>query len=101
MRYKEDFAGGVSRVATITFDTAFFAGGAVDLRFTNDTTYGVLIEAGINRARRSRDSEMWVRTWSTKYRDITGGSDDSLRKEAMRTSHTPPDTVGCVGGSGA
>ena len=71
--FKEDYGGGVSQSATTTFNAAFFAGledvehkphsfyidrypvgreatvawPSVDLKFTNDTPYGVLIQAGI------------------------------------------------------
>ena len=72
--FKEDFGGGVSQVATTTFNAAFFAGledvehkphsfyidrypvgreatvawGAVDLRFKNTTPYGVYIRASVD-----------------------------------------------------
>ena len=71
--YKEDLGGGVSQMATTTFNAMFFAGlkdiehkthsfyidrypvgreatvawGSVDLRFQNDTPYGVLITAAV------------------------------------------------------
>ena len=71
--FKEDLGGGVSQMATTTFNAMFFAGlkdvehkphsfyidrypvgreatvawGSVDLRFRNDTPYGVLIQAGV------------------------------------------------------
>ena len=71
--FKEDLGGGVSQMATTTFNATFFAGledvehkphsfyidrypvgreatvawGAVDLRFKNDTPYGVLIHATV------------------------------------------------------
>ena len=71
--FKEDFGGGVSQMATTTFNAMFFAGledvehkphsfyidrypvgreatvawGAVDLRFKNDTDHGVLIQANV------------------------------------------------------
>ena len=78
--FKEDLGGGVSQMATTTFNAMFFAGledvehkthsfyidrypvgreatvawGSVDLRFRNDTPYGVLITAGSPRARPRR-----------------------------------------------
>ncbi len=74
--FKEDLGGGVSQMATTTFNAMFFAGlkdvehkphsfyidrypvgreatvawGAVDLRFENDTPYGVLVEARVTPA---------------------------------------------------
>ena len=100
--YKEDFGGGVSQVATTTFNAAFFAGledvehkphsfyidryplgreatvvwGAVDLQFKNDTPYGVLIESGIEPSTPSSQGEMWVRMWSTKHWKIEAGVSD-------------------------
>ena len=94
--YKEDFGGGVSQVATTTFNAAFFAGledvehkphsfyidryplgreatvvwGAVDLQFKNDTPHGVLIESGIDPSTPSSQGTMWVKMWSTDYWDI-------------------------------
>ena len=109
--YKEDFGGGVSQVATTTFNAAFFAGlediehkphsfyidryplgreatvawGAVDLQFKNDTPYGVLIQAGIDPSTPSSSGQMSVRMWSTKYWDIKAGVSD-------RYDHTDPET---------
>jgi vancomycin resistance protein YoaR len=97
--FKEDLGGGVSQVATTLFNAAFFAGledvehkphsfyidrypigreatvawGAVDLRFKNDTPYGVLIEAWIDPSTPSSQGAMNVRMWSTKYWDIRAG----------------------------
>jgi vancomycin resistance protein YoaR len=94
---KRDFGGGVSQVATTTYNAAFFAGlkdiehhphslyfdrypmgreatvawGALDLRFQNDTPYGVLIQAWIDPSTPSSSGAMHVRMWSTKYWDIT------------------------------
>lgn len=107
---KKDFGGGVSQVATTTYNAAFFAGledvehhphslyfdrypmgreatvawGALDLRFRNDTPYGVLIEAWIVPSTPSSYGEMHVRMWSTKYWDITAGLSD-------RYDFTDPD----------
>ena len=86
------------QVATTTFNAIFFAGledvehkphsfyidrypvgreatvawGAVDLRFKNDTPYGVLVQAyGRPRATPSTPGAMTVSMYSTKYWDIT------------------------------
>jgi vancomycin resistance protein YoaR len=98
--YAEDLGGGVSQVATTTFNAAFFAGlkdvehkthsfyidrypvgreatvawPSVDLRFKNTTPYGVLIEEWIEPSTPSSYGEMHVRIWSTKYWDITAGA---------------------------
>ena len=97
--YEEDFGGGVSQVATTTFNTAFFAGledvehkphsfyidrypigreatvawGSVDLRFKNDTPYGILIQAGIDPSTPVSSGGMTVKMWSTKHWDIEAG----------------------------
>jgi vancomycin resistance protein YoaR len=94
----EDFGGGVSQVATTTYNAAFFAGlkdiehkphsfyisrypkgreatvvwGALDLKFQNDTPYGVLVEAWVVPSTPSTQGEMHVRMWSTQYWDRIG-----------------------------
>jgi len=95
--FKEDLGGGVSQMATTTFNAAFFAGlkdvehkphsfyidrypegreatvawGSVDLRFQNDTPYGILIEAHVTPSTPSTSGVVTVSMWSTKYWDIT------------------------------
>jgi len=97
-----DLGGGVSQVVTTTFNAAFFAGlkdvehqphsyyisrypvgreatvvwGSVDLKFQNTTPYGVLIEAWVVPSTPSREGEMHVRMWSTKYWDIRAGASE-------------------------
>jgi vancomycin resistance protein YoaR len=111
--YKEDFGGGVSQVATTLFNAAFFAGledvehrahsfyidrypvgreatvvwGALDLKFKNDTPYGVLIESWITPSTPSSSGEMHVRMWSTKYWDITAGVSDRYKITKEKTRH--------------
>jgi vancomycin resistance protein YoaR len=95
--FKEDFGGGVSQMATTTFNAMFFAGledvehkphsfyidrypvgreatvawGSVDLRFKNTTPYGVLIEAHVTPSTPSSQGVVTVSMWSTDYWDIT------------------------------
>ena len=109
--YKEDFGGGVSQVATTTFNAMFFAGlkdiehkphsfyidrypvgreatvawPYVDLRFQNDTPYGVLVEAFIRPSTPSSSGSMTVRMWSTKYWDIKAS-------QSERYNETQPET---------
>ncbi len=92
-----DLGGGVSQMATTTFNAAFFAGledvehkphsfyidrypmgreatvawGSVDLRFRNDTRHGVLITADVTPSTVSSSGVVTVRMWSTKTWDIT------------------------------
>jgi vancomycin resistance protein YoaR len=122
--YKEDFGGGVSQVATTLFNAAFFAGledvehkahsfyidryplgreatvawGAVDLKFKNDTPYGVLVEAWINPSTSSSSGQMNVRFWSTKYWDITAGVSDRFNHTKEETRYIDSDD--CVPNEG-
>ncbi len=114
--FKEDLGGGVSQMATTTFNAMFFAGlkdiehkphsfyidrypagreatvawGAVDLRFQNDTPYGVLIQAGVTPSTVSTSGVVTVSMWSTKYWDITTRTGDryNLTSPATRTLTT-------------
>ena len=93
----QDLGGGVSQMATTTFNAMFFAGledvehkphsfyidrypigreatvawGAIDLRFTNDTPYGVLIQASVTPSTVSSSGVATVSMYSTKHWDIT------------------------------
>ena len=95
--FKEELGGGVSQMATTTFNAAFFAGledvehkphsfyidrypvgreatvawPSVDLRFRNDTPYGVLISARLTPSTPSSSGALTVSMYSTKYWDIT------------------------------
>lgn len=95
--FREDLGGGVSQMATTTFNAAFFAGlkdiehkphsfyisrypegreatvswGSIDLRFQNDTRYGVLVEASVSPSTPSSQGAVTVSMWSTKTWDIT------------------------------
>jgi vancomycin resistance protein YoaR len=107
----EDLGGGVSQMATTTFNAAFFAGlkdiehkphsfyidrypvgreatvawGAVDLRFQNDTEHGVLVSAKVTPSTPSTSGVVTVSMWSTKTWDITTRTSD-------RYNFTEPDT---------
>jgi len=107
-----DLGGGVSQMATTTFNAMFFAGledvehkphsfyidrypigreatvawGAVDLKFKNDTPHGVLIQAWIDPSTPSSSGAMHVAMWSTKVWDISTSTSDryNLTKEKTR-----------------
>ena len=109
--FKEDYGGGVSQSATTTFNAAFFAGledvehkphsfyidrypvgreatvawPTVDLKFTNNTPYGVLIQAGVTPSSPSAQGVATVTMWSTKYWEIT-------TSESARYNLTEPQT---------
>lgn len=113
----QDYGGGVSQMATTTFNAAFFAGledvehkphsfyidrypvgreatvawPTVDLRFRNDTEYGVLIDAFIKPSTYSSQGEVTVRMYSTKIWDIESVTSEryNYRAPATRTLSTP------------
>ncbi|MFT4008496.1 MAG: VanW family protein [Nocardioidaceae bacterium] len=125
--FKQDLGGGVSQAATTTFNAAFFAGledvehkphsfyidrypagreatvawPTVDLRFKNDTPYGVLIQAWRVKATPSVQGSMNVRMWSTKYWDIKSTSSQRYNYTAPKTRHlSGPDCEPNIGYSG-
>ena len=109
--FKKDLGGGVSQIATTTFNAMFFAGlkdvehkphsvfidrypvgreatvawPSVDLKFTNDTPYGVLIVADVRKSTPSEQGAATVSMYSTKTWDITAGV-------GSKTRITQPDT---------
>jgi vancomycin resistance protein YoaR len=115
--FKEDLGGGVSQMATTTFNAAFFAGmtdvqhkphsfyidrypvgreatvawPTVDLQFRNDTPYGVLVHAHVTPSTPTSQGVVTVRFFSTKYWDITTktGERYALTSPATRTLDTP------------
>lgn len=115
--FKEDLGGGVSQMATTTFNAGFFAGmtdvehkphsfyidrypvgreatvawPTVDMSFRNDTPYGVLIAASLSPASASAQGALTVSIYSTKYWDITTktGNRYAFTSPATRTLDTP------------
>ena len=109
--FKEDFGGGVSQMATTTFNAMFFAGledvehkphsfyidrypvgreatvawGAVDLRFRNDTDHGVLVQANVTPSTPSSSGVVTVSMWSTKTWDITTKTGNRYNFTAEKT----------------
>ena len=93
----QDLGGGVSQMATTLFNAMFFAGledvehkphsfyidrypvgreatvawGAVDLRFRNDTPYGVLVDTSFTSSTPSSSGAVTVTMYSTRYWDVT------------------------------
>jgi vancomycin resistance protein YoaR len=94
-KFKKELGGGVSQSATTTFNAMFFAGlkdvqhqphtlyidryppgreatvawPSLDLKFANDTDYGVLVQAYIVKGTPSRRGSITVKMWSTKTYD--------------------------------
>ena len=122
--FKEDYGGGVSQSATTTFNAAFFAGledvehkthsfyidrypvgreatvawPTVDLKFKNDTPYGILIQAGITPSSSSAQGSATVTMWSTKYWDITTSVSDRYNLTQPKTRRL--DTEDCYPNEG-
>jgi len=114
--FREELGGGVSQVVTTTYNAAFFAGmtdiehhphdfyisrypvgreatvywGSLDLKFRNDTKYGVLVRAYIQKSAPGRQGVMTVQMYSTKVWDIKAGvsSRRNFRKPGLQYDPT-------------
>ena len=113
-RLVEDYGGAVSTITTAAWHTAFYAGmtrleqrahgfwisrytpgleatvswGNLDLKFRNDTPYGVLVTSSVT------NTSVTVTMWSTKYWDIEA---EFGPRTNIRPSSTVYDTAeGCV-----
>ncbi|MCW2837679.1 MAG: VanW family protein [Marmoricola sp.] len=110
--FKKDLGGGVSQIATTTFNAMFFAGledvqhkphsvyidrypegreatvawPTVDLRFTNSTPYGVLVTADVRKSTPSTQGAATVSMYSTRKWRITSttGPRTDFRQPAVR-----------------
>jgi vancomycin resistance protein YoaR len=97
--FREEQGGGVSQVATTTYNAAFFAGledvehhphqlyisrypvgreatvyyGSLDLRFRDDTKNGILVKAWVVPSTPGSQGQMHVELWGTKVWDIQAG----------------------------
>jgi vancomycin resistance protein YoaR len=113
-RLVEDYGGAVSTITTAMWHTAFYAGmtrveqrahgfwisrylpgleatvswGNLDLKFRNDTPYGVLITASVT------DTSVTTTMWSTKYWDIKAEFGPRTNIRPAGTVYDP--TEGCV-----
>ena len=112
-RLQKDFGGGVSQMATTIFNNVFFAGledvhhmahsfyisrypegreatvsyPTVDLKWRNDTPYGVLVQASVT-------DTVNVSFWSTKVWDVEAEKSARTNFRAPKTIHDP--RPGCV-----
>ncbi len=114
---REDLGGGVSQLATTLFNAAFFAGledvehkphsfyidrypvgreatvafGVIDLRFRNDTDYGVLVDAKVTPSTPTSEGVVTVRLWSTKVWDVESRASERYddTQPETRTLRTP------------
>jgi vancomycin resistance protein YoaR len=122
--FREELGGGVSQVVTTTYNAAFFAGledvehkphsfyidryplgreatvawPTVDLKFKNNTPYGVLIEAWVVDSTPATQGEMHVRMWSTKYWEIEAGVSERYNFTSPGTRYDSTDQ--CVATTG-
>ena len=118
--FREELGGGVSQVATTTYNAAFFAGmddvehhphafyinrypvgreatiyfGHLDLRFRNPTKYGVLIRAQVRPSTPARQGRMHVALWSTKVWTVKAGL--SPKRNFRQPGKQYDDTNRCV-----
>jgi vancomycin resistance protein YoaR len=111
-RHTEGVGGGLSQMATTTYNAGFFAGledvehrphsywferypagreatifvGSIDMKFKNDTPYGVLMQSWVG------GGELHVAIWSTKYYDVeTSSSGKSNVVQPTTVTHSGAD----------
>lgn len=108
----EDYGGGVSQVATTTYNAAFKAGledvehrphsiyfdrypiaqeatvswGNFDMSFKNDTPYGIVVDTVFTAASSSSQGVLTIKLWSTPYYEVETSVSD-------RSNFTSPQTV--------
>ena len=115
--FKEDLGGGVSQMATTAFNAGFFGGmtdvehkphsfyidrypegreatvawPTLDMRWQNDTPYGVLVQAVVKPSTPSSQGVVTVNLYSTQYWDITTKTSEryAFTSPATRTLDTP------------
>ncbi|HEY8788025.1 MAG TPA: VanW family protein [Actinopolymorphaceae bacterium] len=101
-RLRQDLGGGVSQLATTLYNAAFFAGlqdvehrthafyidryppgreatvywGSIDLRFRNNTPYGVYVQTHVAKGAPGRSGVVTVTLWGTKYWQVTTTTSD-------------------------
>ncbi|MFC7503637.1 VanW family protein [Nocardioides sp. CPCC 206347] len=124
---KKDLGGGVSQLATTTFNAMFYAGlkdiehkphsfyidrypagreatvawPTVDMSFENDSPYGVLVRAWVQPSSYSSQGVVTVQMWSTKVWDIKSKSSERYAYVAPATrTLTTPDCEVHTGSSG-
>ena len=112
--FTRDVDGGLSQLATTTYNAMFFAGlkdvehemhtvystrfpkgreatvdyGKSDLRFTNDTPYGVMITARVTPSSQSRDGTVTVSMWSTKHWAVTARTGRAFARNRPAITHS-------------
>ncbi len=123
--FSKELGGGVSQVVTTTYNAAFFAGledvehtphsfyidryplgreatvawPTIDMKFRNDTPYGVLIRAWVVPGDTTRQGEMHVQMYSTKYWDIAASVSEPYNFTKPKTRYFPKKKT-CVPNDG-
>lgn len=119
-RHTEGVGGGLSQMATTTYNAGFFAGledvehrphsywfdrypagreatifvGSIDMKFKNDTPYGVLMQSWVG------GGELHVAIWSTKYYDVeTSSSGKTNVVQPTTVTHSGADCAPTPAGS--
>lgn len=111
--FKEDVGGGISQLATTMYNAEFFAGlddvehevhsvyggrfpvgreatveyGKVDLKYKNNSPYGVLVTASVAPSRPSNDGTVTVTMWSTKHWDVAAKTGQRYAKKKPKIRH--------------
>jgi vancomycin resistance protein YoaR len=119
-RFRKELGGGVSQSATTTFNAMFFAGlkdiehkphglfidrypagreatvawPSLDLKFQNDTKYGVLVQAYIVKGTPSRSGSITVKMWSTKTYDKVAAT-PPIKSNFTTGREIKDDSKGC------
>ncbi len=120
-RLREELGGGVSQVATTTYNAAFFAGmedvehrphgfyisrypvgreatvywGSLDLKWRNNTPHGVYVQAWRNLSSPAGQGSVTVRLWSTKYWSVRTETSERYNIKPPKTIYDE-DKKGCV-----
>ncbi len=125
--FKKDYGGGVSQVATTTFNAAYKAGmediehkphslyfsryplgveatvnwGSLDMRWKNDTPYGVVVDTSFSPSSSGGQGSITVRIWSTKYWDTNISVSDRYAHKSYGTRYdTTPECEAQAGQDG-
>jgi vancomycin resistance protein YoaR len=116
-QFREELGGGVSQVATTTFNAAHFAGfddiehkahslyisryprgreatvawPSVDLKFKNNTPYGAVVQTLFSPSAPGRQGALTVRIWSTDYWQVRSTTGPSYNFRAPTTVEDSSD----------
>ncbi len=125
--FKKDYGGGVSQATTTVFNAAYKAGmediehkphslyfsryplgveatvnwGSLDMRWKNDTPYGVVVDTSFSPSSSGSQGSITVRIWSTKYWDTNISVSDRYAHKTYGTRYdTSPNCEAQAGQDG-